>query len=261
MRHLSLFSGVGMFDLSGEWAGIETVGQCEFADYPFSILQKHWPNVPKWRDVRDVTGREVAEKCGAVDIISGGFPCQDLSVAGNQKGICAERSGLWSELCRIISEVRPRFAVMENVTNLLAGERGRWFGRVLGDLAEVGYDAEWHCIPAAAVGAPHIRDRVWILAYPAGFGRTILQDKEAYDTAWQCLPDNIKPRHRWKREAGRHSVERVGWTVEPGICGSSYDVPNQMDRLKCLGNSIVPLVAYPIFKAIMNIETGVPAHD
>jgi DNA (cytosine-5)-methyltransferase 1 len=259
LTHFSLFTGIGGLDLAAEWAGFTTVGQCEWADYPTKVLEKHWPDVPRWRDIRSVTKESFTEQTGlsTVDIISGGFPCQDISVAGRQDGIEGERSGLWGEMCRVISEIRPKYALMENVANLLVGEHGTWFGRVLGDLAEVGYDAEWNLIPAAIIGAPHIRERIWILAYPAGIGRIVLQNKETYDSARKCLPDNFKPGYRWKRETGRHSMERVGWTVEPGICGSSYDVPYQMDRLKCLGNAVVPQQAYPIFQAIADIENGI----
>jgi DNA (cytosine-5)-methyltransferase 1 len=259
LTHFSLFSGIGGIDLAAEWAGFETVGQCEFADYPTKVLEKHWPDVPRWRDVRDVTRESIRDRgIGFVTLLSGGFPCQDISVAGKQIGISGERSGLWSELCRIISELRPKYALMENVANLLAGERGTWFGRVLGDLAEIGYDAEWNLISAAAIGAPHIRERIFILAYPAGFGRIVLPNKKTFDFARESLPDNFKPGYRWKRENGGHSMECVGWTVEPGICGSNDDVPYQMDRLKCLGNAVVPQQVYPILQAIADIERSLP---
>jgi DNA (cytosine-5)-methyltransferase 1 len=255
LTHFSLFTGIGGIDLAAEWAGFTTVGQCEYANYPTKVLEKHWPDVPRWRDVRDVTAESIRSRgVETITLLSGGFPCQDISVAGNQKGITGERSGLWSEMHRIISEIRPKYALMENVANLLAGERGTWFGRLLGDLSEIGYDAEWNLIPAAAVGASHIRERVWILAYPAGFRWIVLQNKKTFDSARKRLPDNFQPRYRWKREVGGHSMERVGWTVEPGICGSSYDVPYQMDRLKCLGNAVNPYQVYPILQSIADIE-------
>ena len=170
LRVLDLFSGIGGFSLGLErTGGFETVAFCEIEDYPRRVLKKHWPGVPIYEDVRDITADQLRADGIAADVITGGFPCQDISTAGRQAGITAERSGLWSELCRIIGEVRPRYAIVENVSNLLSGpgeQRGGWFGVVLADLAEVGFDAEWHCIPASAVGAPHIRDRVWIIAYP-----------------------------------------------------------------------------------------------
>ena len=158
MKHLDLFSGIGGFALAARWVGWETVGFCEIDPYCQKVLRKHWPDVPIYEDVKKLDGRTV----GHVDIITGGFPCQDISYAGKGAGILGERSGLWSELCRIIGEVRPRYAVLENVAALL----NRGLDRVAGDLAEIRYDAEWHCISAAHVGAPHLRDRVWIIAYP-----------------------------------------------------------------------------------------------
>src|SRR5262249_16380197 len=119
------------------------------------VLAKHWPDVARYGDIRTITDLPY------VDVLCGGFPCQDISNAGKREGIDGERSGLWSEMARIIGLVRPRYVVVENVSALL----GRGMGRVLGDLAACGYDAEWDCIPASAVGAPHRRDRVWIVAY------------------------------------------------------------------------------------------------
>jgi len=173
MRVLSLFSGGGLGDYGLELAGMEIVGQVEIDEYCQKILNLRWPVVPKWRDIRDVKGAEVLEKVGRVDLISGGFPCQDISTAGKGAGITGERSGLWKEMLRIICEVRPRYVLVENVTALL----GRGLGVVLGDLAESGYDCEWDCIPASAVGAPHQRDRVWIVAYTNGRGHLHGQPK------------------------------------------------------------------------------------
>ena len=163
MRHLDLFSGIGGFALAARWVGWETVGFCEIDPYCQKVLRKHWPDVPIYEDVRELDGQDYK---GAVDIITGGFPCQDISLAGKGVGIDGERSGLWSELARIIGEIRPAYAVMENVSALL----GRGLDRVAGDLAEIGYDCEWHCIPASAIGAPHRRDRIWIIAYASSVG-------------------------------------------------------------------------------------------
>jgi len=176
MRVLDLFSGIGGFSLGLERAGMETVAFCEIEKFPQKVLRKHWPNVPIYEDVTELTYERLrADGINGIDVICGGFPCQDLSVAGKQAGIDAERSGLWSELARLISEIRPRYAIVENVTALLSGDNGRWFGRVLGDLAEIGYDAEWHCIPASELGANHHRDRVWIIAYPNNNGSSKLR--------------------------------------------------------------------------------------
>ncbi len=187
----SLFAGIGGFDLGFERAGMRTLWFCEQDPFCQRVLAKHWPGVPIYDDVRalvaDADGRGLSEPdlcaqqpqraeavCTSqglrsvpvpvpyVDVLCGGFPCQDLSVAGRGAGLDGERSGLWSEYARLIRELRPRYVVVENVAALLS----RGLGRVLGDLAACGYDAEWDCIPASAVGAPHRRDRVWLVAYP-----------------------------------------------------------------------------------------------
>jgi len=166
MKVLDLFSGIGGFALGLEAAGFETAAFCEIDPYAQKVLKKNWPGVPIYDDVRRITADRLVSDGVGVDVITGGFPCQDISVAGNQKGIDAERSGLWSECSRLLGDIRPRYAIFENVTNLLNGDGGNWFKRVLWDISSVGYDAEWHCIPASAIGAYHHRDRVWIVAYP-----------------------------------------------------------------------------------------------
>ena len=173
LKILDLFSGIGGFSLGLErTGGFETTAFCEIEEFPRRVLAKHWPDVPCYNDVRELTGDRLrADGIGPIDVITGGFPCQDLSVAGKQAGMNeGTRSGLWSEIARLVGELRPQFVIVENVANLLAGpreKRGGWFGRVLGDLAECGYDAEWENIPASALGAPHRRERVWLVAYPA----------------------------------------------------------------------------------------------
>ena len=171
LRVLDLFSGIGGFSLGLErTGGFETVAFCEIEPFPRKILAKHWPEVPCYHDVTKLTGDILARDGITVDVITGGFPCQDISVAGKQAGISeGTRSGLWSEIVRLIGELSPRYVIVENVANLLSGpsdRRGGWFGRILGDLAECGYDAEWENIPASALGAPHRRERVWLVAYP-----------------------------------------------------------------------------------------------
>jgi len=171
LRVLDLFSGIGGFSLGLErTGGFETVAFCEIEPFPRKVLAKHWPGVLIYHDVTKLTGDILARDGIAVDVITGGFPCQDISVAGKQRGMGeGTRSGLWSEIVRLVGELRPSFVIVENVAALLAGpieRRGGWFGRVLGDLAECGYDAEWENIPASALGAPHRRERVWVVAHP-----------------------------------------------------------------------------------------------
>jgi DNA (cytosine-5)-methyltransferase 1 len=168
----SLFTGVGGLDLGLEQAGHRCAWQVEFDDYCRAVLARHFPSVPKFGDVRDVGLRNLSH----VDMICGGFPCQDISSAGRRAGIQdGTRSGLWSEFHRIICELRPSYVLVENVEALR--HRGRGLGRVLGDLAASGFDAEWDCLPAGAFGAPHLRERLFIFAwdrapaYPGRFGR------------------------------------------------------------------------------------------
>jgi len=159
----SLFSGVGGMDIGLQMAGWEIAWQVEIDKYCRQVLEKHWPDAKRYEDIRDVG----AHNLESVDLICGEFPCQDISVAGKGEGITGSRSGLWKEMFRIICELRPPFVLVENVPALL----GRGIDVVLGDLAEGGYDAEWDCLPASVFGAPHRRDRAWIVAYTSSTGR------------------------------------------------------------------------------------------
>ena len=162
----SLFAGVGGFDLGLERAGMVCKWQVEIDGFCQKVLAKHWPDVPRFVDVRDC-GMHNLEP---VNLIAGGFPCQDVSIAGKRKGLQGEQSGLWAEFARIVCEVKPRWVLVENVPGLLSSNAGRDFGTILRDLAACGYDAEWDCIPAAAFGAPHLRYRVFIVAYSKSCG-------------------------------------------------------------------------------------------
>lgn len=165
---LDLFSGIG-----GISRGLEATGYfrtdlfCEAATFPVSVLRKHWPTVPIHGDITTLSIETLLWHGVEPDVVCGGFPCQDLSVAGRGVGLSGSRSGLWFEMLQVIDETKPKYAVIENVSAL----RGRGLDVVLGGLAAVGYDAEWHCVPASAIGAPHRRDRLWILAYPNDGGR------------------------------------------------------------------------------------------
>lgn len=155
MTHGSLFSGIGGFETGAEWVGIETLWNCEIEPFQRSILKKHFPNTKQYEDIKELSNP------GYVDIISGGFPCQDISIAGKGVGITGSRSGLWSEMHRVIREVRPRYVIIENSPMLLV----RGFERVLCDLSKTGYDAEWQCLSNAAFGFDHHRERVYVIAY------------------------------------------------------------------------------------------------
>ena len=301
----SLFSGIGGLELGLERAGMEVVWQVEREPYALRVLEKHWPDVERFTDVRDV-GRHNFK---AVDLICGGFPCQDVSLAGKRAGLEGERSTLWSEFARIIRELEPRWVLAENVPGLLSSDSGRFFGNVLRDLAASGYDAEWDCIPAAAVGAPHRRYRVFIVAHANGHGLAKAEQGRANSaessgavTLWAgaegCGADvphasqhgrgagraggldpsgarERKPErevqdvadaqgagegHVFRQgrglslESGGESRQRNAWATEPDVGRVAHGVPARVDRLRCLGNSVVPQVAYWIGQRILTVE-------
>jgi len=173
LRVLDLFSGIRGFSIGLERAGMRTVAFCDNNQFCQRVLRKRWPGVPVYDDVRELTADALRRDGITVDVICGGFPCQDISLAGERSGLAGARSGLWSEIARLTGELRPAYLFVENVPGLLSSSSrgeptGRDFGRVLGDLAALGYDAVWDCIPASAVGAPHRRDRVWVVAHARG---------------------------------------------------------------------------------------------
>lgn len=244
LKMLDLFSGIGGFSLAASWTNkIETKAFCEIDPFCQQVLRKHWPNLPIFDDVKTLTRSSL--NC-SIDIISGGFPCQDISVANKvQKGLEGQKSGLWFEYLRLIKEFSPKYVVIENVSNL----RNKGLNVVLQNLSEVGYDAEWHCIPASHVGAPHQRDRIWILAYPQSVfcnGGKIYNEKfNEMSSVFSKFGNNYSERFKY----------RNGWVFsESAICRKNDGVPKQVDRLRALGNAIVPQVVYPIFKIITEME-------
>ena len=246
LRVLDLFSGIGGFSLGLErTGGFETVAFCEIEPFPRKVLAKHWPKVPCYHDVTELTGEILARDGIAVDVITGGFPCQDISTAGKQAGMGAgTRSGLWSEIVRLIGELRPRYVIVENVAALLAGpseQRGGWFGRVLGDLAECGYDAEWENIPASAVGAPHRRERVWVVAY--------CQEERAEQGFQSIL--QAAGAGQLGRGSGRPWIFGVH---NPPVCHVDDGVPDYLDGHYAAGNAVVPQIPELIGRAILAAE-------
>lgn len=310
LTHLSLFSGIGGLDIAAEMAGFRTVGQCEWAEYPTRVLERHWPNVPRWRDIRTLTGDDFYEQTGlrTVDVISGGFPCQPFSIAGKRRGTEDDRY-LWPEMLRVISELRPSWIVGENV----AGIVNMALDTVLADLESEGYAAGTLVLPACGVDAPHRRYRVAILAHAYGEGlqdfkrarKSKESESERHSQAANDISDSDNGRCLW-REARTGAAQGNGsrradngnrapeygiwerWAAQPGLGGVAdglsrwldagmsapgywlqdpaesgrvprltNDAANRTNRLKCLGNAVVPQQFYPVFRAIADIEGGI----
>ncbi len=247
MKVLDLFSGIGGFAVGLEAAGFETAAFCEIDPYAQKVLKKNWPGVPIYDDVRRITADRLVSDGIGVDVITGGFPCQDISTAGTKSGLDGDRSGLWSECARLLGEIRPSYAIFENVTNLLTGDGGNWFKRVLWDISTVGYDAEWHCIPASAIGAVHHRDRVWILAYPSS------KRLQGGQKAGNNGKDRQKSRNQLITRLG--GVQGGIWEIEPNVGRVANGIPARTHRLRCLGNAVVPQIPELIGRQIM--ENGV----
>jgi DNA (cytosine-5)-methyltransferase 1 len=240
---LSLFAGIGGFDLGLErTGGFRTVAFCEIDKEAQGPLAKHWPGVPIYDDVRELTAVRLRQDGIEPDCIVGGFPCQDVSLAGSGEGLAGERSGLWRHYARLIGEIRPRYIIVENVAVLL----GRGLGTVLGDLASLGYDAEWHCIPASYVGARQLRDRIWIVAYPQ---RDSLQGRAHFTQAW-CRQS------RAEQLAGL--VQPCAWPTVSGARnrGTGHGIPRGVHRNKQLGNAVVPQIPELIGRAILQAEAA-----
>ena len=296
----SLFAGIGGFDLGFERAGFDIKWQVELDPFATAVLACHFPDAKHYGDVRavhgvlahagtDAVGCEGAQTVCAsslepVDIICGGFPCQPHSLAGRRAGASDERD-LWPEFARLIREVRPRWVVAENVPGLLSSDAGRFFGTILRDLATCGYDAEWDCISAADMGAPHLRERIWIVAYPrmgnpasarcdwTAVGSVGAQEKQqmfgerSADVAISDLDrlegylqsgdgDRTSPRIFTRRAfaGGTLQARAKQWGVEPDVGRVAHGVSARVDRLRGLGNSIVPQIAEWIAHRIKEAE-------
>lgn len=238
LRVLDLFSGIGGFSLGLErTGGFKTVAFCEIDPFCRRVLAKHWPEVP---NLGDVSTAEFPK----AEVITAGFPCQDISSAGNRSdraGVAGTRSGLFWEVVRAIRVVRPAHVVLENVAALL--DRG--MGIVLGALAESGYDAEWDCIPAAAAGAPCIRDRLFIAANPYGAGRRGLEERNLFAEAGVAPP-------RRRHVDGLDLAETGPWSSMPDVLRVDYGVPSVPHRLRALGNAVVPQIPELIGQAILS---------
>lgn len=264
----SLFAGIGGFDLGFERAGFKTLWQVEKNAYCRQVLRRHFPDASRRvTDVRFAGVRNLAP----VDVICGGFPCQDISVAGKGEGITGKRSGLWSHMYRVISELRPRFVLVENSSALLV----RGMGKVIGDLAEIGYDAEWQIIPACSVGADHIRERIWILSYSHSARLESIYEqwriKCEKEVGQDAAYSDSSRLSRWlqARKNSEDAPELGAWsrsaidTATPfpelnragaAVLGRGENgIPNRIHRMHAIGNAVVPQIPELIARQIAEV--------
>jgi len=243
---LSLFAGVGGIELGLESAGMATVGQVEWDDYCQKVLERHWPNTARHDDVSTAVEWWQSEPRPRVDVVCGGFPCQPFSLAGKQLGVNDER-WMWPQTAAVIRAVQPRYALLENVSALV---RDSWaFGTVLSDLHTLGFDAEWATLRASDFGAPHGRERVYILAYPKGeygISRGGLVPSRERGTSLTTGGLSGLAVHQRRERASQ-------WLAsEPRVDRLADGIPNQSHRLRCAGNAVVPAVAEHIGHLIAN---------
>ena len=287
MRHLDLFSGIGGFALAARWSGFETVAFCEIDQYCQKVLAKHWPSVPIYSDIKKLNLETLKDDgISTVDLLTGGFPCQPFSVANgsNRKGRDDERH-LWPEMLRVISEVRPAWIVGENVPGIVKME----LDNILFDLEGQGYTSETFVLGASSVNAPHRRARVFVLSClsdPNCYRRQQVPDRQLssngrngpsvlkkrraavkkqnplfYDpnrfgfkgSAQKSLPEFADLPTKF---SGTGTEPHRGWTTEPGICRTSHGIPNRVDRIKGLGNAVVPQLVYNLFEIIKQVDNN-----
>ncbi len=243
MQMLDLFSGIGGISLAADWAGIETVAFCEIEPFNQKVLNKHWPTVPIFSDIRTLTKQSLEERgvdVGTISIVAGGFPCQPYSVAGKQKGKEDDRD-LWPEMFRIIEEIRPNWVVGENVANFAKME----LDRTLFNLESIGYKGKSFIIPACSVDAEHRRDRVFVVAHS--------DSKHVEGSSSETIQREYSLQGELSSR-GFTEIRKRSEVFEPKLCRAFNGIPNQVDRLRSLGNAVVPQQIYPIFEAIANIE-------
>ena len=281
MKLLDLFSGIGGFSLGMEATKkIKTIAFCEKDEFCRKVLKKHWSNIKQYNDIRSINGKEIA-----ADIVSGGFPCQPFSVAGKRKGTEDDRY-LWDEMLRVITEVKPRWVVGENVQGIINIDNGLVLRQVQTDLEAQGFQVQCFIIPASGVGAWHQRNRVWIVAYSDKFRCTQHNETKKEKFEWrsktsfmssssQDVSNSDKERifsTKTTRNNGKNEKksfnEYIGgcsstyrgkiiqnyWATEPNVGRVAHGIPNRVDRIKSLGNAIVPQIAYEIGQAILKAE-------
>lgn len=233
MNVLSLFTGIGGLDLGLERAGMTVVGHVEIDPFCRSVLTRHWPEVPKHDDVHTTVDWWRSEPRPRVDVVAGGIPCQPFSQAGHQLGVDDPR-WLWPAMERVVRALRPRFVILENVVGLVRDRVA--FGRILGDLAALGFDAQWSVLSACTVGAPHRRRRVFVVAYPCGTRLEGLHEA-GYEVGVQPAAGDV----------------RGGWAPEPAVARVADGVPIRVvrDPIHALGNSVVPQVGEFVGRLVM----------
>lgn len=260
MTHGSLFSGIGGFDLASEWMGWENLFHCEWNEFGQKILKYYWPQAKSYGDI---TKTDFSIWRGRIDILTGGFPCQDASIAKQhghgQKGLEGDRTGLWTHMVRAIREIRPKYIVAENVENILRTNDGRDFRTIISELDGMGYNAEWRVTRASEVGACHHRSRCYLVAYPNSIGQ--FKTKSFFSNVIQEIPQ------RRRFIAGTTASVGISWKVEPSVQFMDDGISSELDgitfskwiaeSIKAAGNAIVPQVAFQIFKAIekFNLQT------
>jgi len=254
MKHGSLFSGIGGFDLASEWMGWENVFHCEWNEFGKKILKYYWPNAESFDDIKKTNFEKYANK---IDILTGGFPCQPFSSAGKRMGKEDERH-LWPEMLRAIREIQPRWIVGENVFGITNWNGGLVFDEIHIDLENLGYEIQTFVIPACGVNAPHKRDRVWFVAHTNNTGFQRCQE----------IGNIENGRPKWDKQfAGHVCTKWEKFPIESPVCDGNDGIPTELDgiaipkwkteTIKAGGNAIVPQVAFEIFKAIHKFENGV----
>jgi DNA (cytosine-5)-methyltransferase 1 len=244
MNVLSLFSGIGGLELGLERAGMTVVGQVEINPFCRSVLEKHWPGVPRHDDVRTTVDWWRSEQRPAVDVICGGFPCQDISHAGKREGITGPKSSLWGAMLNTVCHLRPRYVLVENVAALAV----RGLDTVLADLASSGFDAEWTTLRASDFGAPHNRERIYLLAYPQSIDRQSRDLLEPSRIRPSPFPTGGLP------SVGASTRRRTAdqWLEgQPRVARLVDGLPHQVDRITALGNAVVPQVSQFIGEQLM----------
>lgn len=273
MKHGSLFSGIGGFDLAAEWMGWENVFHCENNTFCQKILKHYWPNAISYGDI---TKTDFRKWKGKIDVVSGGFPCQPYSQAGKRRGKEDNRH-LWPEMLRAVREIQPKWIVGENVFGIVNWSGGMVFEQVQTDLEAEGYECQAYILPACSKNAPHRRDRVWFVAHAErqrgnGNENEILANKRndaQHDTRQNDVSGVITNPNNERLQGGeiyggpgkigengkKHIAGRVpsnwqNFPTQSPVCGGNDGIPNRVDRIKALGNAVVPQVVYEIFKAI-----------